>query len=144
MTQPAWIAATEARYNARYVGFYDLPDREGPFHVFYTENPDRSLGHDNYFGIFSRPENLMDRTGPWVTFITNAASIRDAVFSAHRLSDGTFLCSRYRHDYQEREGKMIDGGLAYVRSSIPGPDYQMRVVDGQEVFAPVQQVQNNH
>lgn len=120
-----WIPKAEAHYSARYVGLYDLPDREGPFHIFYTENPDTSKGHDNYFGLFWRNDE---------PYITSAATIRDAVFSAHKLDEHSYLVSRYRHDYRRANGKMIDGGLAYVRSSIPGPEYEMRIIDGYEVY----------
>jgi len=31
-----FVAAVQAHYpGSRYVGLYDLPDREGPFHIFY-------------------------------------------------------------------------------------------------------------
>uniref|UniRef100_A0AB74UL52 Uncharacterized protein n=1 Tax=Caulobacter phage BL57 TaxID=3348355 RepID=A0AB74UL52_9VIRU len=126
------IARAEERYNAKYVGLYDLPDREGPFYVFYTEAPDRSKGHDNYFGLFFHP--LEDQL-----YITSAATIRDARFSAIETSDGAFLVSRFRHDYQERGGAMIDGGLAgYIRyNPAHPPTHHMRIVDGIEVFTPI-------
>lgn len=122
------IAVAEERYNARYVGQYDLPNREGPFLVFWTDNPDRSLGHDNYFGLFIHPFNGS-------VYITSAAAIREAVYNATQLADGSFICSRYHHDYQTGpDGEMIDGGLAYVRCGGKGPTHEMRVIDGYEVF----------
>lgn len=124
-----WITKAEELYNARYVGLYDLPDREGPIYVFYTENPDTKKGHDNYFGMFWHGPRSEGRL-----YITSAASIRDAVFPAHHIVEDKYLVSRYRHDYQTFGDKMIDGGLAYTRSSLPGPDYEMRVIDGHEVF----------
>ncbi|AXQ68366.1 hypothetical protein HOT99_gp251 [Caulobacter phage CcrBL10] len=123
------VKVAEERYNAKYVGYYDLPDREGPFYVFYTETPDRSQGHDNYFGLFVHP--LKEGV-----YITSAASIREAVFSAIKLADGSFLVSRFRHDYQERGGAMIDGGLAgYIRyNPAHPPTHHMRIDEGVEVF----------
>lgn len=124
------IDVAEKMYNARYVGQYDLPNREGPFLVFWTDNPNRALGHDNYFGLFRHP--LTDQV-----YITSAASIREATYSAMQLKDGSFICSRYRHDYQTGpDGEMIDGGLAYIRCAGNGAPYTMKVVDGYEVFAP--------
>ncbi|ARB14384.1 hypothetical protein Ccr5_gp164c [Caulobacter phage Ccr5] len=126
------ISGAEKHYNAKYVGYYDLPDREGPFHVFYTETPDREKGHDNYFGLFTHP------LGGGL-YITSAASIRQAQFSAIEMPDGSFLVSRFRHDYKERGGAMIDGGLAgYIRyNPAHPPTHLMQIVDGLEVFTPI-------
>lgn len=103
------IAKAEAHYGAKYIGYYDLPDREGPFSVFYQPNPQTDLGHSNYFGLFVHPvfQHL---------FITQAKSILEARYPAFRFPDGTILCSRYRHDYVTHDGLMLDGGLAYLRS----------------------------
>lgn len=131
------IKTVEEMYGAKYVGQYDLPEREGPFLVFYTENPDRALGHDNYFGIF---RNRDPRSSQDSVFITSAATIRNAVFPAIELATKEFLVSRYRHDFvgEVDGGAFIDGGLAYTRYN---PNFRithnMTIVDGAEVFTPI-------
>lgn len=149
--RPAWVAKVEAIKNARYIGLYDLPDREGPFYVFWQDEVPEEFRddprYDNYFGLIWRHsrEQLaqMARSDPEadnalqpLLYITGARSIRDAVFSAYEYAPGQFICSRYRHDYVTVPGdpsKMLDGGLAYVRSSV-APTHTMRIVDGVEVF----------
>lgn len=117
---PIWAPKAAEHYDARYVGYYDLPDREGPFYVFYTKNPDREQGHDNYFGLFQRPKAGARPDDAWITLITSAASIRNARFCAIKLENG-WLVSRYRHDYCTAEDAMLDGGLAYTRCNTARP-----------------------
>jgi len=133
-----WLGKAAKAYNARYVGLYDLPNREGPFYVFYTENPDRSKGHDNYFGLVWRDENPLDPNTKSHLYILSAATIRDAVFSAFEYAPGKFICSRYRHNYVMAPNghAFLDGGLAYVRGSVL-PTHTMKVIDGREVFTSV-------
>lgn len=121
------IAKIEAAYSAKYVGYYDLPDREGPFWVFYVAEPDTSKGHSNYFGMFFAPF-----TGE--LYITNAGSLVDAKFPAI-FHNGKYLVSRYHHDYQTSGSAMIDGGLAYTRINPQYPiTHTMTVDDGVEIF----------
>jgi hypothetical protein len=126
-----WKKKIEGHYNAKYVGLYDLPDREGPFYVFWVDSPDRSLGHDNYFGIFQH-----GLTG--LTYITNAKSIRKARFPAIKLGEDKYLVSRFRHDYVSEGDAFLDGGLAYVRYNPSYPaTHTMRVVAGYEIYSPI-------
>jgi hypothetical protein len=128
---PEWIKTAEQRYGGKYIGLYDLPDREGPFHVFYQPNPDVSKGHSHYFGLFTR------HLDPTHLYITNAASIVGAKFPAVRLSNGVVITSRYVHDYVEIGGAMLDGGLAYTRCfpSCP-PTGHIEIVEAEERYVP--------
>lgn len=123
-------AVAEEHYGATYIGCYDLPDREGPFDVFYQPNPNVEAGHTHYFGLWRNP--LTDEI-----YITNAASILAARFAAIQIN-GRFLVSRYRHDYRTEGPAMIDGGLAYVRCNpnFP-PTHTMRIEIDREVFEPI-------
>ena len=125
------VNVIEERYHASYVGFYSIPKiGEGPFLVFYTENPDRSLGHDNYFAIWRNP--LVDKD----IRILSAASIREARWAAIEVEPGNFLVSRSVHDYVVHGPYMLDGGPYYTRCNADHyPTHTMTVVDGKEVFS---------
>jgi hypothetical protein len=103
--------------NSVYMGYWVTKSPSGnwndiPVDVFYVENPDRSLGHSNYFGLFYREDKL---------YITNGLScFEEPIINACITPDGTILVSRYRHDYVEHEGCMRDGGRDYIRSSGKG------------------------
>lgn len=126
------IAKIEAHYNAKYVGDYDLDKGTLDFTVtgavFYVENPDRSKGHSNYFGLFRDWEGGL--------LICNAEKITEKRYPAILMEDGTFLVSRGRHDYVSRNGAMLDGGgSGYIRVNPKFPvTHHMRIIDGKEVF----------
>lgn len=131
------VAEVEKKYGARYVGCYDPTASGRMLAVFWVDNPDRSLGHDNYFGLFIRPD--LDG-GPGIPYITSAAKLRDIEFPAIEIEPGEFLVSRGRHDYVTHPcGAMLDGGGAGYYRCNPDfpPTHTMRVVDGYEVFDPV-------
>lgn len=118
------IDKIEQKYGVKYVGFYDLPDGREHIEVFYQENPKTELGHSHYMGFFQRNG---------VGYVTNAKSIADAKFPALQLDDGTFLVSRYRHDFASNGKDFIDGGLDYTRSNRSVNAY-MKIIEGKEVF----------
>jgi len=108
------IKTIEERYNAKYVGHWCTKRPDGTWHetpvdVFYVENPDRSKGHSNYFGMFvNEREQAM---------ITNAESAFSEPITGMLCEDGEVLVSRYRHDYQTKGDVMVDGGRDYLRYS---------------------------
>ena len=97
---------------------------EQPVDLFYVANPDISKGHSHYFGMFYRNHTL---------YITNGESAfpTDNNIIGVLADDGEVLVSRFRHDYQERKGAMIDGGRDYTRASSPAR-YVKVDVDGSE------------
>jgi hypothetical protein len=51
-------------------------------------------------------------------YITEASSAFSDLIAGIPTSDGEVIVSRYRHDYVEKDGRMIDGGRDYVRASM--------------------------
>lgn len=135
------IDAVEEKYNAKYVGQYDLPSSRGPYLIFYVENPDTSKGHDNYFAL-RRGMGLTSKGAfGWTDSVTifNGKGIRDSEWAAILLEDDTFLVSRWHHDYVTGpRGEMLDGGSDYTRYNLEfPPTHKMKIIDGKEVFTPV-------
>jgi hypothetical protein len=110
----AGIQKIEENYGAKYMGYWctKRPSggwNESPVDVFYVPNPDTSKGHTNYFGMFVRDESV---------YITEASTAFSEPIAGIPTEDGEVIVSRYRHDYATKDGRMIDGGRDYVRSSI--------------------------
>jgi len=114
--QPYWlteegIGIVEEKYGATFMGSWTIKTKDGgwfdePVDVFYQPNPDTSKGHSHYFGIFIR-------TGE--AFITNAESAFSEPITGVLTKNGDVLVSRFRHDFQSKDGSMIDGGRDYLR-----------------------------
>jgi hypothetical protein len=104
------IKIIEERYNAKYMGYWCTKHgeswKETPVDVFYVENPDRSKGHSNYFGMFRKGENV---------FITNAESCFADGMTGVLSPDGEVGISRYRHHMQAVGAGAIDGGRDYIK-----------------------------
>lgn len=90
--------------------------------VFYRETPHPEFGN-RYFGMF------IDQQGRLM--ITNADSIEETQFAMIKDGNGDLHYSAHRHDYKEVDGKMIDGGRAYVRTDTV--TYPFVVRDGEFV-----------
>ena len=90
--------------------------------IFYRETPHPEFGN-RYFGMFI---DQQDRV-----MITNADRIDGAEFAMIEDSEGNLHYRAHRHDYKEVDGKMIDGGRAYIRSSGSVELYKVR--DGEIV-----------
>ncbi len=119
------IKVIEEKYSAKYMGPWCTKRLNGnwnerPVDVFYQPNPDIEKGHKNYFGMF-----VQDGT----VWITDATSAFSDTITGIICEDGEVIVSRYRHDYVEKDGRMIDGGRDYVRASLH-PSASVTVVDG--------------
>lgn len=130
------IEMVEEKYNAKYVGRYDLDrgtlDYTVMGAVFYVETPDVSKGHSNYFALFHDPFS-------GDLLITNASNVAENKYPAIQLDgDGQYLVSRGRHDYVVSGGAFLDGGHCYTKynPAIP-PTHVMRIVDGVETFTEI-------
>lgn len=88
--------------------------------IFYRATPHPEFGN-RYFGMYV---DQKDRV-----MITNADRIEDAEFAMIEDTNGDLHYSAHRHDYKTVDGKMVDGGRAYVRSS--GDTISYRVVNGE-------------
>ena len=122
------IEKVEAKYNAKFVGQFCLKTvgggwSESPADIYYVENPDRSLGHSNYFGL------IVQRGG---VYITRGDSAVEPLISAAVADDGEIIYSKYRHDYNVSKDKsvFIDGGRDYTRGGV-GKYITLKVIDGE-------------
>lgn len=108
------IEKIEEKYGAKYMGYWCTKRPNGDWHelpvdVFYQPNPDTSKGHTNYFGMYIQNETV---------WITEASSAFSEPIIGVICEDGQVLVSRYRHDYQTKGDRMIDGGRDYTRRSM--------------------------
>ncbi len=103
----------------RYVCTSDLNASDVPCDIFYRAEPHPDFGN-RYFGLYrdSVRDNLM---------ITSADIVESFEFGMIEV-DGKYYYSQSHHDYKIVEGKMIDGGRAYIKSS--GGTTVMRITDG--------------
>ena len=86
--------------------------------IYYRDTPHPEFGN-RYFGLYhSSGGQLM---------ISNADAIDGMEFGMIKDSGGQYHYSQHRHDYVAVDGKVIDGGRAYVRGN--GVDV-FRLVDG--------------
>ena len=103
----------------RYVCTSDLNASDVPCDIFYRAEPHPDFGN-RYFGLYwDSVRNC--------TMITNADVIESLEFGMIEV-DGKYYYSQSHHDYKVVEGKMIDGGRAYIKSS--GGTTVMRITDG--------------
>lgn len=103
-----------------YVCTTDLRSSDLPVDVFFRETPHPEFGN-RYFGLFiNRQNNLM---------ICNADLVEELEFGLVENDDGELEYSQTHHDYKTyKNGKMIDGGRAYIRST--GCDAIYRIKNG--------------
>lgn len=109
--------------DVKYVCTSALGGQEFAVDVFYRATPHPEFGN-RYFGLYS---NLY--SGNAQIMITNADVIEDLEFGMIQDDNGTYYYSSHRHDYKVLDnGKMIDGGRAYIRSN--GNVITVRIRDG--------------
>ncbi len=116
------IQKIEEKYGAKYMGYWctKAPGgywNESPVDVFYQPNPDTSLGHTHYFGMFIKRDPYTGE-GTGTVYITEASSAFSDPIAGILTDDSEVIVSRYRHDYVEKDGRMIDGGRDYTRCSM--------------------------
>jgi hypothetical protein len=123
--KPEGIAKIEKAYNAKYVFESCIKDRDGgwcnwPSAIFYTEeaHPQGS----NYFALYHERVSI-GREPQFM--ITNGISAIEP-FDALQVGDDV-IYSRYRHDYREYKGYMVDGGRDYFRRSADGTPVKLCV-----------------
>lgn len=119
------VGAVLKKYNtAQYVGQFPLKTRDGNFtdfhaEVFYEPNPNRELGHSNYFAIYSQMGGV---------YIIGAEHVEKLVLSVYTDSEGDLIYSRYQHDFRSFKSSTgeisIDGGYWVPIAEYEG-HYQM-------------------
>ena len=103
----------------KYVCTTDLQQSDRPMDIFYRETPHPEFGN-RYFGLYWSEV----RTS---LMITSADVVESLEFGMIEV-DGKYHYSQSHHDFKVIEGKMIDGGRAYIKSS--GGAISMRVKNG--------------
>lgn len=93
----------------KYVCSTDLRASDVPVDVFYRDTPHPEFGN-RYFGIYH--DKYRD-----VTMITNADVVEELQFGMIEDKNGDLWYSQCHHDCLHVDGKMIDGGRQYIRSS---------------------------
>ena len=88
--------------------------------VFYRETPHPEFGN-RYFILIKKFTGIV---------IANADSIEGLSFGMIQDSDDTYHYSSSRHHYNVVEDNFIDGGRAYVRTSVTPVTY-FKVKDGE-------------
>ena len=128
-------AKVEAHYTERdgvevkYVCTTDLKASDVPVDVFYRPTPHPEFGN-RYFGLYH--DHVRGHL-----MITNADYVESLEFGMIE-QDGKYYYSQSHHDYKVLDnGKMIDGGRAYIRSS-KGCNIVMRVINGKFVAKDVE------
>lgn len=105
-----------------YVCTTDLNVSDMPVDVFYRETPNPEFGN-RYFGLYrDKDKKLM---------ITDADVVEDYEFGMIKDSDNRWYYSACHHDCLFIEGKMIDGGRQYIRST--GLDGVFKIKNGEFV-----------
>lgn len=117
---PDGIAKIEKKYNAKYVFESCLKHKDGewanfPCAIFYTETP-HPRG-SNYFGLYRNDfGDIMIADGISATEPFDGLQVGDDI-----------IYSRYRHDYREHNGGMVDGGRDYFRHNKSGTPVKLQV-----------------
>jgi len=115
----------------KYVCTTDLNASDVPVDVYYRETPHPEFGN-HYFGLYH--DHVRDHT-----MITNADIVESLEFGMIEV-DGKYYYSQSHHDYKVVEGKMIDGGRAYIRSN--GYTVVMKVKNGKFIAKDVEDLIN--
>lgn len=128
--QPIDIKIIEKKYKSKYLGDFCVKRKNGwseqPYAIFYQPNPDVSLGHSHYFGMFVNNGKL---------YITKGDSAFEEGLTGVVANDGEIVISCYRHDYRTStdDSVFIDGGRDYIRSSVGCEFMKLNVVNGEFV-----------
>lgn len=104
----------------KYVCTTDLKASDVPVDVYYRDTPHPEFGN-RYFGLYH--DNVRNHM-----MICNADCVEEFEFGMIKDSDNNWYYSSSHHDCIFIDGKMIDGGRVYIRST--GLDAVFKIVDG--------------
>jgi hypothetical protein len=102
-----------------YVCTTDLVNSDQPLDIFYRETPHPEFGN-KYFGLRKSQDRML---------ITNADKVEEYEFGMIQDKDKNWYYSSCHHDCLFIDGKMIDGGRAYIRST--GLDGVFKIKNGE-------------
>ena len=112
-----------------YVCTTDLVASDVPVDVYYRKTPHPEFGN-KYFGLYH--DHVRGHM-----MITNADVVESFEFGMIE-QDGKYYYSQSHHDYKTLDnGKMIDGGRQYIRSS-KGCDVVLRIINGKFIAKDVE------
>ena len=94
------------RSDISYVCTTDLHVSDRPVDIFFRQSPHPEFGN-RYFGLFVHSE--------LGTMICDADEVENLEFGMIQDDKGTYHYSQSHHDYKVIDGRMIDGGRAYIR-----------------------------
>jgi len=103
----------------KYVVTTDLQNSDQPLDIFYRDTPHPEFGN-KYFGLYSKKGEH---------YITNADAVEDYEFGMIQDKDNNWYYSSCHHDCLFIDGKMIDGGRVYIRST--GLDGVFKIKNGE-------------
>ena len=102
----------------KYVCTTDLKASDRPADIFYRGTPHPEFGN-RYFGLLSNNDRVL---------ITNADMVEDFEFGMIKDKHNQWFYSSSHHDCIFIDGKMIDGGRKYIRST--GTDGVFKIKNG--------------
>ena len=111
----------------KYVCTSALGNESAAMDIFYRSTPHPEFGN-RYFALYRNPMNNK-------LFITGADKIEEQSFFMIRDNSGDMHYSAHRHDYKVVDGKMIDGGRAYLRTNT-SDIHHYQIKDGEFVLKP--------
>jgi hypothetical protein len=121
--------------SVKYVCTTDLNASDVPVDVYYRETPHPEFGN-KYFGLYH--DHVRNHL-----MICNADIVESFEFGMIE-EDGKYYYSQSHHDYKTLDnGKMIDGGRQYIRSS-KGCDVIMRIVNGKFIAKDVESLVDSY
>lgn len=115
----------------KYVCTTDLLASDRPADIFYRSTPHPEFGN-RYFGLFTHV-NIFTHPIKNQLMITNADMVEDFEFGMIKSANNEWYYSSSHHDCICIEGKMIDGGRQYVRST--GLDGLFKIKNGEFINA---------
>jgi len=107
----------------KYVCTTDLKASDRPVDIYYRATPHPEFGN-RYFGLYN--DRMNDRM-----MICNADIVEDFEFGMIKDKDNHWYYSSSHHDCLFIEGKMVDGGRQYIRST--GLDGVFKIKNGRFV-----------
>ena len=102
----------------KYVCTTDLKASDRPADIFYRSTPHPEFGN-RYFGLLRNNDQVL---------ITNADMVEDFEFGMIKDKHNQWFYSSSHHDCIFIDGKMIDGGRKYIRST--GTDGVFKIKNG--------------
>lgn len=103
-----FAASIEDAKDAKFIGLFPIGGLNMKCYCFYQK--EAHPRGSNYFGLYLHPLHQC-----WM--IIDAGEVEGKKFGGIE-KDGRIIYSRYRHDYREYDGSMVDGGWDYFKHTV--------------------------